>query len=319
MGVLYHIAVKIARGYTSAMITTYAHKKLTWIDLENPTPEDIAGLIKNYSIHPAWANELMNPSERAKTDTKDKTFYAVLHYPDRPNHQKDITDIEIDYIVGDKFLITAHYMPIDTFIEYAKNFEVNAALDRIQATTGAELFLELNNQLYRNLREDLEPFRKESKKIEAEIFQGNEFHMVQEVSHLARKIIDFKQVMRSHKIILKSLELQASNLFPHALVAEDKVFREYFRVESALENIRELLKELRETNDSLLTAKNNEVTKKLTLMAFVTFPLTLVATVLLAAESPAIFHGEHGFWIIVGILFVLFVLMQIYFTYKKWI
>jgi magnesium transporter len=301
------------------MITTHTYKHLTWIDLENPTSEDIAAVIKDYEIHPTWANELLVPSERAKTDTIDHAFYAVLHYPDHPSNKHESGELEVDYIVAEKFLITAHYAPIDTFIEFEKQFEVASTLDRLHIKTGAELFLALNNQLYRGLREELEPFRKEAKKIESEIFQGHEFHMVKEVSMLGSRLLDFKQSMRPHKIILKSLEFQAPKLFPHALANEDKIFREYFRVEAALENVRELLKELRETNDSLLTAKNNEVTKKLTLMAFVTFPLTLVATVLLAHNAPSFFYGVHGFWVTVIILVVLFIFMQIYFTYKKWI
>lgn len=301
------------------MITVHKHKTLAWIDLENPTPEDIADIIKEYLIHPTWANELLIPSERAKTDVVDNNFYAVLHYPDNPSHNKNGQEIEVDYIVSEKFLITAHYCPIDTFIEFEKEFDVAKALDRLHIKTGAELFLVLNNQFYRGLREELEPIKKDAKKIEAEIFQGHEYHMVREVSTLGSRLLDFRQSLRPHKIILKSLEFQAPKLFPHALVNEDKIFREYLRVESALENIRELLKELRDTNDSLLTAKNNEVTKKLTLMAFVTFPLTLVATVLLAHNAPVVFQSHTGFWIVVGILFILFLLMQIYFTYKKWI
>ncbi len=319
MDTIYHIAEKKARRYTIPMITLHTHKHLTWIDLENPTPEDIAAVIKDYTIHPTWANELLTPSERAKTDTNDTAFYAVLHYPNHPSHHKDGSEIEVDYIVSEKFLITAHYAPIDIFIDFEKEFDVASTLDRLHIKTGAELFLALNNQFYRGLREELEPLKKEAKKIESEIFQGHEFHMVKEVSMLGSRLLDFRQTLRPHRIILKSLELQAPKLFPHALANEDKIFREYFRVESALENIRELLKELRDTNDSLLTAKNNEVTKKLTLMAFVTFPLTLVATILFAHNAPTLFKGAQGFWITLGILFVLFIGMQIYFSYKKWI
>lgn len=301
------------------MITTHTHKHLTWIDIESPTGEDIAAVIKEYAIHPTWAHELLAPSERAKTDTNEHGFYAVLHYPDHPSAHHDAPDIEIDYIVTEKFLITAHYSPVDTFIEFANQFEVDSTLDRLHVKTGADLFLELNNRLYRGLREELEPLKKEIKKIESEIFQGNEFHMVHEISKLHRRLLDFKQATRSHMIILKSFDLQAPKLFTHATVNQDMVFREYFRVENALENCLELLKELRETNDSLLTAKNNEVTKKLTLMAFVTFPLTLVATVLFAHNAPQMFTGINGFWTTVGILVVLFIIMQVYFTYKKWI
>lgn len=301
------------------MITQYHHNTLTWIDIQNPTSEDIAAVIGEFGIHPTWAGELLTPTERAKADTSEKSFYAVLHYPDHPSILHESRDIEVDYIISEKFLVTSHYAPIDTFLEFAKQFQVDSALGKNQMTTGAELFLELNNRLYRGLREELEPLRNEGKKIESEIFLGNEFRMVQEVSHLGRRVLDFRQSLRSHRIVLKSLELQSPKLFSNTALGEDLIFREYFRVENALENVRDLLRELRETNDSLLTAKNNEVTKKLTLMAFVTFPLSLVVTVLGLHNAPAFFHGPNGFWTIVGILSGLFILMQIYFKYKKWI
>lgn len=299
------------------MITQLHYKKLTWIDIENPNVEDIGTLIKDFSIHPHWAEELLKPSERAKTDVDGTAFYAVLHYPDHPS-QHHLRDMEIDYIITEHLLVTAHYAPIDTFIEFAKKFEVASSLDRSHITSGAELFVALNNELYRGLREELEPIRKEIKKIESEIFQGNEFTMVKEISNLHRRLLDFKQSIRTHRVILKSFELQAPTLFPHTKINEDIIFRDYFRVENALENSRELLKELRETNDSLLTTKNNDVTMRFTMMAFFTFPLALVATVLLAPDSPAVFHTDHGFWVVVGILVGLLILMYGYFKYKKW-
>lgn len=301
------------------MITQFHHKKLTWIDIEDPTSEDIATIIKDFQIDPSWAQDLLMPTERAKIDSTPNTFYAVLHYPDHPSLSQETRDIEVDYIIGDRFLITAHYAPIDTFLELFKQFEVDSTLGRDQINTGIELFLELNNRLYRGLREELEPLRREGRKIESEIFLGNEFKMVHEISRLGRKLLDFRQAIRSHKTILKALHTQAPHLFPHTTLDEERFYREYVRVENASENIREHLKELRETNDSLLTAKNNEVTKKLTLMAFVTFPLTLVATVLFAHNAPALFQGHQGFWITIVILVLLFIGMHGYFTYKKWI
>ncbi len=319
MGIQYHIAGFFARRYTVPMITLHTYKHLTWIDLENPTHEDIATVIKDYDIHPSWADELLTPSERAKTDASDHTFYAVLHYPNHPSHHRDGSEIEVDYIIGEKFLITAHYDPLDVLIDFEKGFNVASTLDRMHIKTGAELFLEINNQFYRGLREELEPLKKDAKKIESEIFQGHEFHMVKEVSILGSRLLDFRQTLRPHRIILKSLELQTPKLFPKVTVNEDKIFREYSRVESSLENIRELLKELRDTNDSLLSAKNNEITKRFTMMAFFTFPLALLATIFFAPESPDVFHGPHGFWVVVSILLVIFLCMYSYFSYKKWI
>lgn len=301
------------------MITLYRHKKLTWIDLEEPTREDISILVKDHNIHPEWAEELLIPSERAKINLDPKSIYTVLHYPNHPANSANTDEIEIDCIISEQTLITAHYGAIDAFIEFQKRFQVDSTLDRLQVTSGPELFLAINNILYQGLREELEPIRKEIRKIETSIFQGHEFRMVKEISSLQRRLIDFKQSLHSHKIILRALEAQSPKLFPNVSINQETFYREYSRVEDALESNRELLKELRLTNDSLLTAKNNDVTKKLTLMAFVTFPLTLVATVLESRSAPWIFQGAHGFWVMLGILIILFLGMQIYFTYKKWI
>ncbi|MDB4983980.1 MAG: Mg2 transporter protein CorA family protein magnesium transporter [Patescibacteria group bacterium] len=296
------------------MITLIKNKNLTWIDIESPTPEDISKIVAEFEILPGWAEELSQPTARAKTETNELGFYAALHYPDHPSMRHETRDIEIDYIVTKDLLITAHYEPIDAIMEVAKKFEIGMAA----AISTPGLFLEINNELYRGLREELESFRKEIKGVEGGIFGGHEFRMVEEISHLTRRLLDFKQAIRSHHIILKSFELNAEKLWKKS-VDRDSVYKDFSRVEGALENCREVLSELRETNDSLLTAKNNEVTKKLTLMAFVTFPLTLVATVLVAHNAPRLFQGEHGFWITVVVLVVLLVIMQIYFAYKKWI
>ncbi len=304
------------------MITEHHYKKLTWIDVENPTQEDIDLLIKNHDIHPRCARELTIPTERAKVDMYEpNSLFIVLHYPDHPAHNTHVQELEIDYVIKEHALITVHYKPIDTFIEFGKSLQVEDALDRTTiGTTGGHLFFYINNLLYQGLSEELEMIRYDIKKIESQIFSGSELKMVEEISSLQRKLLDFKQATRFHGSILKSFENNSRKFFGKSFnVDEENIHHEYIKVQSTLENERELLKELRDTNDSLLTSKNNDITKRFTMMAFFTFPLSLVAVVLLAPESPLVFHGRAGFWMVVGILVALFLLMYGYFKHKKWL
>jgi len=96
--------------------------------------------------------------------------------------------------------------------------------------------------------------------------------------------------------------------------------REYEHVRHALMNARELLAELRTTNDSLLYAKQNEVMKTLTIMAFVTFPLTLLAGIfgMNTAYTPLV-GRSYDFWIVIGIMLALTVLFFSFFKYRKWL
>lgn len=302
------------------MITLYPHKKTAWIDVENPTREDITELIRTYGVHPACAEELLIPTERTKVDTYDNALFLVLHYPDHPSKATAEGEIEIDFIIMKDALITVHYQPIDILIEFAERFKVASMLERTPHETGGHLFFTLNNLLYQGLLEELETVQAEVKRAESRIFSGHELQMVRELSDLHRKILDYKQSFRYHASVLKSFEAQSVKFFGPSFESIGEVITgEFLKVQNLVESERDLLRELRETNDSLLSAKNNDITKRFTMMAFFTFPLALITTILFAPESPRIFHSPQGFWIIVSILIILFIGMYGYFSYKKWI
>ncbi len=80
------------------------------------------------------------------------------------------------------------------------------------------------------------------------------------------------------------------------------------------------MKELRETNNSHLETKQNEIMRIFTIIAFITFPLTLIGTVL-EMDSPynPIKGLPYDFWIITAILIGLGFGMYGFFKHKKWL
>jgi magnesium transporter len=77
--------------------------------------------------------------------------------------------------------------------------------------------------------------------------------------------------------------------------------------------------ELRETNHALVSTKEGEVMKTLTIMAFVTFPLTLFSSLFGMNATHMPFMGrDYDFWIIVGIMVTIAISFFTYFRYKRW-
>jgi Mg2+ and Co2+ transporter CorA len=95
---------------------------------------------------------------------------------------------------------------------------------------------------------------------------------------------------------------------------------EYEDVNEIAVNVHELMLELRETNDSLLSAKQNEIMKNLTLMAFITFPLSLFVAILglRAAHTPFV-NGAYGFEIIISLTIIAVAFMLWFFKKKNWL
>ena len=98
------------------------------------------------------------------------------------------------------------------------------------------------------------------------------------------------------------------------------VMRTFKQVQSQILFLTEIVTELRETNNSLVSTKQNEIMKVLTIMAFITFPLSLIASIFGMNTIDIPLVGQDGdFVIIMGIMGVSTLCMFAFFKYKKWI
>lgn len=304
------------------MISRYTYKKIKWIDLESPTQEEVKALMKEFDIHPVVANEILYPTMRPKVDLYPHFIYLILHFPVFQHHHGNKNQQEVDFIVGKDFIITAHYEMIDPLHEFSKIFEVNSIIEKSHLGTHAGfLFYYIIRELYRSLSNELEYIDTTLANIEERIFEGQEKEMVKAISLVNRDLLDFKQSIRLHNEVLASLESAGTRFFDekfsHYLKA---VSGEYHKIASQLEGNRETLFELRKTNDSLLTTNQNETMKALMLVSFVTFPLTLIASIFgMNATNTPIIGVSNDFWIILGIMIIAVSVMFSYFKYKRWL
>lgn len=302
------------------MITRYAQHDVTWVDMVAPSADEVRQIMKEFDLDPLVAEELSSPSPKSKVERHGETLYLVLHFPaSRAVHSRP--EQEMDFCIGKHFLITTRYENIDPLHHFAKAFEVNSVLGRNSATHGGHLFIALAHNLYRSLIAECDHFHTRLDDIEEKIFCGQEREMVAQISSVGRMIHDFRKALEPHRTMLESLEPHGERLFGVGFSYHVRaVLGEYERVRHSLEHLREQLVELRETNNSLLSLKQNEVMKNLTVMAFMTFPLSLmVALFAIPAEHNPVLGLPYDFWIILGILSFAAIGFLIFFKHKKWI
>lgn len=275
-----------------------------------------------FGLHPLVAEQLLSPSQKAKVERYDNFFYLILTFPTLRGGHMNRPEQEIDFCVGKNFFITARYENINPLHSFAKVFEVRSVLGRGgPQTPSAAIFASMLGNLYQGLIAECDALGLRLGEIEERIFKGDERSMVAELSHVGRSIHDFRQALSPHKDLLRSLEAPGEKLFGREFAYYlQSVSREFRRVEEALENLRDALKELRGTNNSLLTTKQNEIMKTLTIMAFVTFPLTLVSSIFGMNTSWLPIVGLPGdFWIIGGIMVAMAISFFIFFKRKGWL
>ena len=302
------------------MYSRYEHERLIWIDLESPTRDEVHKVIDEFNIAPLVGEELLFPATKPRAEFYEGYAYLVLHFP-ALRHSHKTREQEIDFIIGKNFLVTAHYDVIDPLHKFAKIFEVHSILDKGDNGEHAGfLFFYMLKKLYKAVEHEVEYVRHDLSVIEEHIFSEHQVEMVAAISRSARDLLNIRQVIEPHRDVLHTLETDGPHLFGDDFLPFLRALsNEYYRVHNHVMRETEVLHELRETNNSLLTTKQNETMKNLTLLAFITLPLSLIASIFeMNTRATPIVGSRYDFWIIIGGMAVITILMLWYFKYKKW-
>lgn len=303
------------------MRSEYKHNGTMWVDLESPTRQEIADITEQFNIHGIVSEELLLPSRKPRAELYPKHMFVILHFP-ALRHTHKTVEQEVDFVVGRDFIVSVHYDTIDPLHKFSKVFEVNSALDKdSMGGSAGYLFFLIMKKLYRAVEHEADYVRKHLRDIEDYTFLGREVRMVNEISQCARDLLNLRQTIEPHREILRVLETEAVKFFGDDFAPYLRALsNEYYKVHNHVMRNTESLHELRETNNSLLTTKQNETMRVLAIMALLTFPLSLLVAIL---DSDTVFNPIKGmpydFWIIVSAVSSVGALMILYFKRKKWL
>ena len=303
------------------MITKHTHRSLTWIDLESPTQDEIRSLAKDSNLNPLVVHELSAPTLKPKVDLYQNFIYLILHFP-RLRRNKEEQDQEIDFIVGKKFLITVRYGTSETLHYVSKMFDASATLNKGDFGPHAGfLFFFLLSKLYESLLHELSSVRESLRSIEDRIFNGEERDMVVCLSKVSRDLLYFKRSLSLHRDVLESFEVAGKKLLGESFAFHLRtLIGDYYRVEHAVEGNVAFLAELRETNNALLTTKQNEIMKTLTILAFIALPATTVLSLFqIDSISRPIVGLPFDFWMLVALVGCIAFGLYAWFKRKRWL
>jgi magnesium transporter len=250
-------------------------------------------------------------------------LYLILHFP-AADPTGGAKNQEIDFIVGRHFLITTRYEAIEPIHSLHKLFEAEELLgahSHHQLSVDA-LLERVMRKLYGALRDEVETIGRRLERIEKDIFGGKERETVRVISEVNRVLLRFDTTIGRHAESLSSLlsELSLPSFFGKQFMSRAaKIDAEREHVASLIASYRDVARDLRETNDSLLSASQNEVMKTLTVITIIILPVTLLSSLFqLNAPDRPLADNPHAFLIIFLLSVALAMLLVWFSKFKRW-
>jgi magnesium transporter len=298
------------------------HHRITWIDFKDPSTEDIRYLQEHFHIHPVAIEEFITPSYQPKALHYDNCLYLSIHIPLFDPEKRTTYPGELDIILTADHLITGHrnsIYPVEHFFHQLDQSETKR--QHYLAHTPAHLLHHILEDLLNSCFPRLEHIAERLDHIESEVFNDsdNEKEMVREISMVKRDILNFRRTLKPQRSILESLIQKDSPFIPHDLkLYYQDLISTNIRVWNVLENSKETIESLEETNNSLLSNKLGLTMKILTVFSAVLLPMTVYTNLLAMTANIPFGARADAFWLHTAITLIIALITIIIFRAKKW-
>src|SRR2546421_7087360 len=297
------------------------HDGLRWINIERPGPVDRAWLEEHFEFHPLAYEDVSSRNQRPKVDEYADYLFIILHFPVFDSTVGRLNAGELDIFVGQDFVITlpnAPLQPVEYLFERCRSSQ--EFREQLFSRGPGYLLYKIVDDSFDYCFPMLRKMGNKLDRIEGEIFEGRSEEIVRDLSNVKQEIINFRKIIRPERSVLRDLERTKQVYLPaeHELYFDDIVDATE-RIWDMLENYKEVVEALEDTNESVIGHRLNDIIRVLTSVSVVLLPLTLISSIWRMNVRVPGEGSIHAFWIVVGSMAVLLVALLVYFRRRGWL
>ena len=294
-----------------------------WIDLEQPSEEDIRQVAEEFSIGEHIERELLYPTPVPLVMNDENMTLLVLHFPTHGTDDGETSSQEVDFVVGKNFIITVRYELVASLHHLKKLLEAQSFVAKGTSITTDVLLEVLFAHLYTSVRDHTNHAADSLSRVEKEMFSGQEKTTVRSISNISRDFLHAEASLATQEepLIHFLNVLVRSGFFDSSFpLRAQRIKAERANIERRVKTHRAVATELRETNVALLGVRQNEIMKTLTTVNFIFLPLGLISWIFtMRTEGMPIVDSPNAFWVVLGIMLGVAMLLTTFFIKRRWL
>jgi magnesium transporter len=296
---------------------------LTWVNAVAPGLDTAQTLAERFGWHPLDVEDIVSKRQRPKVDDyeEDRYLFAVLHFPVYDKAVQRLNAAELDIFIGEDYLVTLptrELLPVTRLFARCESDE--AYREQLFAKGSGRLLYEVLDDLFDYCFPILDKIGHKLDRIEDDMFEGAAEDVVRDISNAKQEIISYRKVIKPERSTLRVLERRINRFLPEELeLYFDDVNDAVERIWDQLDNYKEVVEALESTNESVISHRQNNVLRLLTIISVTMLPLTLMTGIF---GMNVIYPGEAtrvAFWVILAALLATLIGMIGFFRWKRWL
>ena len=156
--------------------------------------------------------------------------------------------------------------------------------------------------------------------LEDDVFEGRSEEVVRDISNVKQEIISYRKIIKPERSTLRLLERHVERFLPEELeLYFDDIVDAAERIWDILDNYKEVVEALEDTNESVIQHRQNDVLRILTVFSVVLLPLTLITGFFGRNVHFPGFETAWAFWLIFAGMVATLIGLLAFFRLKRWL
>ena len=290
---------------------------LTWIHVDQPGPLEAALVAERFGFHELDIEDVLSKRQRPKIDEYESYAFIVLHFPFYDKTVQRLNAAELDIFIGSDFVITlpnVELLPVTHLFDRCEKDE--ELRDEIFSKGSGYLLYHILDDLFDYCFPILDKIGWKLDAIEDDLFEGRSDEIVRDISNTKQEIIAYRKIIKPERATVRSLERYTQRFLPEDLeLYFDDIVDAAERIWDLLDNYKEVVEALEQTNESIISHRQQYRLQILTVFSVIFLPLTLISGIFGMNWG----FGSAGFIATVSAMVALFLSALGVFRWRHWL
>lgn len=293
---------------------------VTWVDVNGLSQvQKIKELSAHYGLHPLLQEDIVNTKQRPKFEEFEGGIFLALKMLAYHADGKLVKE-HLSLVLGRNYVLTFHESDAGSFEELRKRIEFSAG--RIRTKAADYLMYTILDAVVDDYFVVVDGIADQQEQLENELFSKNpRADITEAIQHLKREIMSARKAVQPLRESIKQLENTQHDLIHRKTRNYLRDLSEHsVQIVENVETYREMIWSLMEMYMATVSNRMNEVMKVLTIMASIFIPLTFIAGIYgMNFDYMPELHFRYAYFVVLGLMFLLFLGMLWYFKRKRWL
>ncbi|HET6569755.1 MAG TPA: magnesium/cobalt transporter CorA [Rhodothermales bacterium] len=293
-------------------------KEEVWIDMAEPSSEQIAALGEVFGYDPDVLRDALNEERRPRIEIHADYYFISFYAANCDSHSPLIHSRPVYMFVGCKYLITVHREPVSEIEETLNRWRTDSS--PLECRIGPAL-----NALLDAFLDDYFPILDQVADLvddlENSIFTHPQDTPIQTIFELRKNLLHFRRLVAPERDVVNVLLRRDLPIHQQEDVGDlQDIYDRTVRLTENIDLYRDLLSSALDSYVSIQSNRLNEVVKVLTIASVLLMTDALVAGIygMNFLHMPEL-HWRFGYLFALGVMVVSNVSLALYFKRKGWL